>query len=106
MPVGPKGLVLAYMGSLHAAKSSFGQGANAFLPAAADLPPERTVSVYIQSNGGDTWNCIEDVCSPHPMQARDAPRGFASAEGLPWRYDWIYELGSKTSASPPANPAE
>jgi len=99
-------IVLAYMGSVHAAKSSMGQGANAFLPAAADLPPERTVSVYLDSNGGEAWNCMGDSCAPHPMQARDAKRGFVSADGLPWRFDWVFELGSKASASPPVNPAK
>jgi hypothetical protein len=106
IPVGPKGLVLAYMGSVQAAKSSFGQGANLYLPAAADLPPDRTVSVYVYENGGNAWNCMQDGCGPHPMQARSAPRGFASSEGLPWRYDWVFELGEKTSASPPANPVK
>jgi hypothetical protein len=102
---GRKDLVLAYMGNLHAAKSSVGQGADAFLPAAADLPPERTVSVDIESNGGEAWNCLGDSCAPHPMQTRDAKRGFASAGWLPWRFDWVFELGSKASASPPVNPA-
>lgn len=106
VPAGPKDVVLAYMGSVHAAKSSFGQGANAFLPAAADLQPEHTVSVYIDSNGGSAWNCMEDGCAPHSMQARDAARGFTSAERLPWRYDWVFELGAKTSASPPAVPTQ
>jgi len=106
LAAGRKDVVLAYMGSLHAAKSSAGQGADAFLPAAADLPSERTVSVYVNSNGGEAWNCMPDGCGPHPMQARDARRGFAPADGLPWRYDWIFELGEKASASPPAVPAQ
>ena len=106
MSIGSKGVVFAYMGSVHAAKSSFGQGSNTFLPAAADLPPERTVSVYLDGNGGSAWNCMGDDCAPHPMQARDAQRSFASAERLPWRYDWVFELGGKTSASPPAVPAK
>ena len=101
-PVGPNGLVMAYMGSVHAAKGSMGQGVNAFLPAAADLPPDRTVSVYLRDNGGSAWNCMQDGCAPHSEQERNAKRGFTSAEGLPWRYDWIFELGGKTSASPPA----
>ena len=103
---GRKDIVLAYMGSVHAAKSSMGQGANAFLPAAADLPPERTVSVYLDSNGGEAWNCMADSCAPHPMETRDAKRGFVSADGLPWRFDWVFELGSKASASPPVNSAK
>jgi hypothetical protein len=103
---GRKDIVLAYMGSLHAAKSRAGQGVNAFLPAAANLPPERTVSIYVQSNGGEAWNCMAESCAPHPMQARDAKRGFAPADWLPWRYDWIFELGGKASASPPAAPAQ
>lgn len=102
MPLDPNGLILAYMGSVHAAKSSFGQGANAFLPAAADLPPGRTVSVYVDGNGGEAWNCMQDGCVPHAMQSRDATRGFTSADALPWRYDWKFELGEKTTASPPA----
>jgi hypothetical protein len=102
IPAAPDGLILAYMGSVHAAKSGFGQGANSFLPAAADLPPDRTVSVYIQDNGGEAWNCMQDGCAPHPIQARAATRGFASAEALPWRYDWVFETGAKSTASPPA----
>ena len=98
----PNDLVMAYMGSVHAAKSSFGQGAMAFLPAGADLPPEHTISIYLYGNGGTAWNCMEDGCKPHPLQARDARRGFAPATDLPWRYDWMFELGGKTMASPPA----
>jgi len=98
----PSGLVLAYMGSVHAGKSSFGHGAATFLPAAADLPPERTISIYLYGNGGTAWNCIADGCKPHPLAARDARRGFAPATDLPWRYDWVFELGEKTTASPPA----
>lgn len=105
MPDSSKALVLAYMGSVHAAKSSFGQGAGAFLPAAADLPPERTISLYLDGNGGTAWNCMQDGCTVHPMQARNSRRGFKSAERLPWRYDWIFELGLETTASPPAAPA-
>jgi len=104
-PIGPNGLVMAYMGSVHAAKSSFGQGPNAFLAAGGDLPPTRTVSIYLYGNGGEAWNCMEDGCKPHPLQARTATRGFVTANALPWRYDWIFELGEKTSASPPAVPA-
>jgi len=104
-PVGPNGLVMAYMGSVHAAKSRMGQGDQAFLPAAADLPPERTISVYINDNGGAAWNCMQDGCAPHSMRARNATRGFASPDALPWRYDWVFELGGKVSASPPAVPA-
>lgn len=106
IPLDSSGLILAYMGSVHAAKSSFGRGADAFLPAAADLPPERTVSVYLDGNGGEAWNCMEDGCSPHPMQARNVARGFASAASLPWRYDWVFETGVKSTASPPAVPAK
>lgn len=102
----PGGLVLAYMGSVHAAKSSFGQGEHAFLPAAADLPPERTVSVYINDNGGDAWNCMQDGCAPHPMQARTATRGLVAADSLPWRYDWVFETGARSTASPPVVPAK
>jgi hypothetical protein len=104
IPTGPDGLILAYMGSVHAAKSRFGQGDTAFLPAGADLPQDRTVSVYLDSNGGEAWNCMADGCAAHPMQARDARPGFTSAERLPWRYDWVYELGVKSTASPPAVP--
>jgi len=104
IPVGPNGLLLAYMGSVHAAKSSIGQATNAFLPAAADLPPDRTVNVYLDSNGGEAWNCMADGCAAHPMQARDARPGFTSADRLPWRYDWVHELGVKSTASPPAVP--
>jgi hypothetical protein len=101
IPIDPNGLVLAYMGSVHAAKSSFGQGDNAFLPAAADLPSASTVSVYLDVNGGEAWNCMSD-CRAHLMQSRSAARGFTSADRLPWRYDWIFELGEKAAASPPA----
>ena len=104
-PAGPKGLVMAYMGSVHAAKSSFGQAPNTFLPAGADLPPAQTVSIYLYGNGGEAWNCMEDGCKPYPLPARAGTRGFTTAESLPWRYDWIFELGEKTSASPPAVPA-
>jgi hypothetical protein len=104
LPVAPNGLILAYMGSVHAAKSSVGQGAHAFLPAGADLAPERTISLYIDSNGGAAWTCMQDGCAPHPMQARDAKRGFTPADRLPWRYDWIFELGAPATASPPAVP--
>ena len=106
MAVDPNGLILAYMGSVHAEKSGFGQGADAFLPAAADLPPDRTLSVYLNGNGGEAWNCMEDGCSPHPMQARNATRGFTSADALPWRYDWVLETGIKSTASPPAVPVK
>jgi len=99
------GQILPYMGSVHAARSSVGQGAAAFMPAAADLPAERTISVYIDANGGQAWNCMGDECAPHPMQLRTAARGFTSADRLPWRYDWIFELGAPATASPPAAPA-
>ena len=101
IPTASNGLVLAYMGSVHAAKSSFGQADKLFMPAAGDLPGNRTISVYLDDNGGEAWNCMGD-CGPHPLQSRDAPRGFTPADRLPWRYDWIFELGGKTSASPPA----
>jgi hypothetical protein len=105
IPAAPNALILAYMGSVHAAKSRFGQGDAAFLPAAAALPPDRTVSVYLDSNGGEAWNCMADGCAAHSMQPRDLKPGFTSADRLPWRYDWVYELGLKSTASRPAVPA-
>lgn len=63
------------------------------------------MSVYCDSNGGTAWNCMGDECAPHPLNPRTAARGFASAEHLPWRYDWVFELGEKATASPPAVPA-
>lgn len=102
----PDALILTLVGGIHAAKTQTTLGSSTFMPAAALLPRDRTIAIRIADNGGEAWNCQGD-CGPHSNGApRDAARGlvFPAQPAPSDRYDAMLELGTSTTASPPANP--
>lgn len=101
----PGALILTLVGALHAAKTEMTVGSSTFMPAAARLPRDRTISIRIAGNGGEAWNC-QGICGPQSNgPVRNVARGLVypakSATGE--RYDVTLELGALTTASPPAN---
>jgi hypothetical protein len=63
--------VLALVGNAHARKTEVNFG-KSFMPMAAHLPPEQTVTLNAIGNGGTAWNCTGPTpadCGPHPNRA-------------------------------------
>lgn len=99
----PQAKVFALVGNIHASKIvNPGLG----LPAAAHLPADETVSLYVVQQGGEAWNCMQ-VCGANPLgigydaDARGVIMG-ARGDGA---YDGLLALGP-TTASPPVTAAE
>ena len=103
----PDALVLVLVGNLHARKSP-GPLKLTFLPAAALLPPESTVSVIGAFTGGSAWICVGTdpqggpACGERtaPPKSPMPPRGvrLESTGGA----DGTYSVGVPFTASPPA----
>lgn len=102
---GPKRLTLIFVGNAHASFSPiFGD----YLPAAAHLPREQTISLDNLTAPGWAWFCQgADKCGEFPSHALGTPqpRGLYLGQALPAElgsYDGVYSAGPYFRASPPA----
>lgn len=97
----PQARVFALVGNIHAGKKENANFPGLGLPAAAHLPADETVTLYVAQQGGDAWNCTSD-CGVHPVPARyDAEaRGLVLGGYGDGAYDGVLALGPST-ASPP-----
>jgi hypothetical protein len=103
----PGQLTLIFVGNAHA---SFDPVFSDYMPAAAQLPREQTISLDPLSAPGWAWNCIKGGCGEHATHASgDAqPRGIFLAQTPPAElgtYDGVYSSGPRFTASPPATSA-
>jgi hypothetical protein len=101
----PNALLLVLVGNVHASKGVLKFGAESLVPAAADLPPEETISLDVVT-GGEAWNCYgPSACGPHRWSGnRPEKRAvWLDQRALP-RFDGGIDLGVPTTASPPVAP--
>lgn len=100
------GLILTLVGNIHAMKTTLRRPTMSIVPAAADLPADRTISLNMIGNGGTAWDCERDGCGPHHAGLdREAKRGIVMGDTDDYpisTFDGTLELGVKTSAAPPA----
>ena len=101
----PQALTLILVGGLHARKA---RGDLAFVPAAAFLPPEATVSLHYVMTGGSAWVCMgtgADGPACGPRTAR-TPAGVVPPRGIVLKpepgFDGRFSVGRPFTASPPA----
>lgn len=101
--------VMVLVGNFHAMQAGPGRP---YPTMASYLPPERTITLDAQGNGGSIWACMGRpmTCGPQPNAswATGTPSqrhvALSSQPGQP--YSGVLYLGQDTSASPPyANPA-
>lgn len=97
-------IVVILAGAAHAQGEAYGQGKNAFQPAAALLPPQETVRILIEGEGGAAFGCRNQGCRIYPVPPRmHFARGLRMAPSERG-FDGILELGTPETASRPANP--
>lgn len=100
-----KRLTLIFVGNAHA---SFTPIFGDYLPAAAHLPREETISLDNLSAPGWAWYCRgADKCGEFPSHVLGTPqaRGVYLGQDLPpemGTYDGVYSAGPHFTASPPA----
>lgn len=94
--------VIVLVGNVHAMLREVSFGPKPYLPAAALLPREATLTLNIVSNGGSAWNCMQEGCGVHDFgPARSASaRGIVLGGDMPW--SGVFNLGVAATASPPA----
>ena len=103
----PDALVLVLVGNLHARKSPAPLKLT-FLPAAALLPPESTVSVIGAFTGGSAWICVgtDPKGGPACGERTAPPRSPMPPRGVRLEpsggADGAYSVGVPFTASPPA----
>ena len=105
---GPDAIVLALTGNVHARRSEVPWG-DRYLPMAAHLPRESTVTLDVWSAGGEAWNCTgPTTCGPNPLQGPPNARARGVELGAAGdAYSGVLHLGAPATASPPqsAEPA-
>lgn len=97
--------VLVLVGNVHARLTEVNFG-EAYLPMAANLPRESTVTLDIRSLGGDTWGCTGQpiACGPIPMRADGVAANTPHVrldEAEATGYSGVLDLGQPVSASGP-----
>jgi len=96
--------VLALVGNVHAMLEELPRQPP-YLPMAAHLPGDRTISLNLVPNGGETWNCQGQpmVCAAHPMAAPRQPfeRGIVLTDEGEQPFSGTVYLGTAATASPP-----
>jgi hypothetical protein len=103
---GTKGAtVVTLVGDSHARRTETGFG-KPFMPMATHLPPDQTLTLFADGNGGAAWNCTGPKptdCGAHELGARPEPakRGAVLGPILEGAYDGLLNLGTATTASPP-----
>ena len=97
----PGARFVGLVGNVHAMREPvFG-----FEPAARHIPAGDILTLSYAEIGGATWNCQDNVCKPHSLEAR----GPMLARGIfkpaaPGRCDFLYSPGRAFTPSPPVNP--
>jgi hypothetical protein len=97
--------VLVLVGNVHARLTEVRFG-ETYLPMAAHLPQDQTVSLDIRSLGGDTWGCTGQpiACGPIPMRADGVASNTPHVrldEAEATGYSGVLDLGQPVSASGP-----
>lgn len=100
--------VVALVGNLHAMRTEI-RFQSSYLPMAAHLPAELTITLNATGNGGETWSCSSpDRCgatsASNVGQVRSRGVDLSKDEGFP--FSGVLYLGTATTSSPPANSAE
>lgn len=97
----PETRVIVFVGNVHAMLREVRFGPKPYLPAAALLPRDATLTLNIVSNGGSAWNCTQEGCGAHDQGPSRAilPRGVVLGGDMPW--SGAFNLGLATTASPP-----
>lgn len=107
----PDGRTLVLVGNSHARLTEVNFRDESYLPMAAHLPSDTTVTLYIVGNGGSSWNCQrgsdgEIACAEHPVGSPPRPfeRSVELEPIMDGAYSGVLGIGGDYSASPPANP--
>lgn len=103
----PQSKVFVLVGNVHAGKKENANFPSLGLPAAAHLPADETVTLYVAHQGGEAWNCTSE-CGVHPMAARyDADtRGVVLGAYGDGAYDGVLALGPMTASRPVTAPED
>ena len=98
------GIVLAYAGNVHAMRKPVTFGDRTVVTAASLLPRARTLTVDIMTNGGESWNCVDEACGVHPDgPARPgASRGIRYSSDPAMMWDATFDLAVPATAARPA----
>jgi hypothetical protein len=93
--------VVVLVGNAHAMLTEVTWGPAPYLPAAALLPREATLTLSIVANGGAAWNCTQEGCGAHPFRGtpQSFPRGIVLGGDGSW--SGSLNLGVPATASPP-----
>jgi len=108
IPAPDHGLVLALVGNLHAMRKPVSFSNRTIVTAGSLMPAKQTMTVNIEGNGGQEWNCRQDGCGPHdagPSRASASASGITYSDDPDRRWDGTYRLGIPTTAASPAVPA-
>lgn len=101
--------VIALVGNVHAMRTKV-TWRGGYLPMAAHLPAEATVTLNVLDRGGETWSCVGQpvVCGPNPSVPSDEtnPRGVSLSSDGQAPYSGVLYLGAATTASPPQQSTE
>ena len=96
--------VIVLVGNVHAMRTEV-TWRGGYLPMAAHLPAEATITLNVLDRGGETWSCIGQpvVCGPNPSRPSDetTPRGVSLSSDGKAPYSGALYLGAATTASPP-----
>ena len=100
----PEAKVFVLVGNIHAGKTANTRFPGLGLPAAAHLPADETVTLYVAQQGGEAWNCrsecgVHPMASPHDAEARGVVLG-GYGDGA---YDGVLALGPSTASPPVAS---
>lgn len=103
----PDAKVFALVGNVHAGKKGHANFPDLGLPAAAHLPADETVTLYVAQQGGEAWNCTSE-CGVHPTAARHdlSARGVILEPYGDGAYDGVLALGPTTASRPVTAPEE
>ncbi|NIJ20846.1 hypothetical protein FHS95_002538 [Sphingomonas naasensis] len=103
IPTSENGLVLALAGNIHAMRKPITFSGRTIVTAGSLLPARQTVTVNIEGNGGQEWNCRQDGCGPHEAgPSRAEASGITFSQDPDRRWDGSYQLGIPTTAASPA----
>jgi len=103
-PAPANGIVLAYAGNVHAMRKPVTFGDRTVITAGSLLPRSRTMTVNIMTNGGESWNCVDDDCGVHSDgTARPGiSRGIQYAADPAMMWDATFDLAVPATAAAPA----
>ena len=98
--------VLILVGNTHARTAAVTFGDRTYLPMAATMPREETLSLIIRENGGESWNCTGNpvTCGVSGWSGPETPfaRRVTLSDDPQFPWDAMLYLGRPTTASLPA----